>query len=90
MNDLNDVMLKRAYKDHIKSGHCLIEWNLQSSAHSTYPLFVFSYVKMNLTEKIFKDMSPVRKEIQEAILIRGKLLLNTCSATSLETHIIML
>ena len=35
-------------------------------------------------------MSPVRKEIQEAILIRRKQLLNTCSPTSLETHIIML
>jgi hypothetical protein len=82
-------MLKRAYKDHIKSGHCRREWNLQSSDRSTYPLFL-SYVKLNLTEKIFKDMSPVRKEIQEAILIRGKLLDNTCSPTSLETHIIML
>ena len=31
LNDLSDVMLKRAYKDHIKFGHCRIEWNLQSS-----------------------------------------------------------
>ena len=69
----------------VENGTC----SHQIALLSTYPLFL-SYVKLNLTEKIFKDMSPVRKEIQEAILIRGKLLLNTCSPTILETHIIML
>ena len=83
-------MLKRAYKDHIKSGPYRMELAVISSLYLLTPCFYLTYVKLNLTENIFKDMSPVRKEIQEAILIRGKLLLNTCSATSLETHIIML